>query len=536
MLKFSDIEKYTIVRGPAEEERAAGVIGLVGARADGTMVLPDGSSPVSGGGAVAANTTVGMGHSRIAFAGPRTSGVNIWIDKYGLLTAINELLGGRLQIVANLAVTGTTFSSVISVQLPLFNAINPAPKYVVMEIGYNDWSAGVTAAQGIASWNTIYQAIVARGSTLIAMTDQAGGTLTAQQRVHQQIFNSWLRQAQSSLPNLVVVDAYAATLGTIVDSSAGALFSTLRQSDAIHPNCSGAYAIAREAFPVLDPLIPRRTVLAGGTGPFAQMAPNPYCDTTTAGGNASGANGWTAGAGITGVGPDNWNALRTTGAAATAVTSIVARSASTLAASNRRGNLLQIDLVQGAVATDAIAVRPHTSSSAAIGVRAWASNTARVPGVRIRPTVPNGVHYAVMNTGASATGADPTAGWSTTIGATVTDGSMTLTVVPAIDVGDTVVATAEVYGGAMTGAYGAYLKMVVLDTGFGVLRNVYGSYFDASSGGTPSYGSGLMVLKTPEIVLPENAAIINLGIEFIGSATATWSVQIGAFGLQKVGA
>lgn len=49
MLKFSDIENWTIVRGPGEAERAAGVVGLVGAKADGTMVLPDGSSPVSGG-------------------------------------------------------------------------------------------------------------------------------------------------------------------------------------------------------------------------------------------------------------------------------------------------------------------------------------------------------------------------------------------------------------------------------------------------------------------------------------------------------
>ena len=48
MLKFSDIENWTIVRGPGEAERAAGVVGLVGAKADGTMVLPDGSSPVSG--------------------------------------------------------------------------------------------------------------------------------------------------------------------------------------------------------------------------------------------------------------------------------------------------------------------------------------------------------------------------------------------------------------------------------------------------------------------------------------------------------
>lgn len=50
MLKFSDIENWTIVRGPGEAERAAGVVGLVGAKADGTMVLPDGSSPVSEGG------------------------------------------------------------------------------------------------------------------------------------------------------------------------------------------------------------------------------------------------------------------------------------------------------------------------------------------------------------------------------------------------------------------------------------------------------------------------------------------------------
>jgi hypothetical protein len=132
---------------------------------------------------------------------------------------------------------------------------------------------------------------------------------------------------------------------------------------------------------------------------------------------------------------------------------------------------------------------------------------------------------------------DPTAGWSQVIGTSFVDGTVSLTVVPSIDVGDSIYFEAEIYFGSLTGTGGgAYLSMGTATAAFSGLGGVFGNYFDSGTGGMPYYLPPYMLLRTPELVIPATTAIINPCIILTGAAGATFTAQIGRCEVRKVGA
>jgi len=465
------------------------------------------------------NTCLCMGDSRIAQAFPN-SGLS-----YGLTTypcTINFMLGKRFNFVQSVAVTGASIDTVISTQLPVLQRA-PIPQFVMMEIGYNDWATN-TAAQFIAKYITLRDAILVTGTTLIAFTDQAGSTLTALQRIRQQVFNSWLMGSANQIPRMIVIDAYGATVGNQADSSIGVLHSTYRQTDTIHTNVNGSFAVAREAFPVLDPIIPKIRPFGASIGAHSQLVYNPNVE----GDNASGANGWTAAAGITGNGPNYWNALRS--GTATATTSVILRSASSYVSDGRKGNLLNVAFTGGS-ANDSVTVSPAATTN--IRILPWAFSGFSV-GYRIKPTIPNGCHYLVTVAGTTANAGDPTGSYSTIIGTTFTDGTVTLLVVPSIDAGDTVQFMAEVFGGGLTGQISVRCQIEFLTSGFASLGVVDGGYTDAALGQS-SYLPTAQVIHTPPAIMPATTAIIAARLIINGSAGATATIQFGQCELRKIG-
>jgi lysophospholipase L1-like esterase len=478
-------------------------------------------SLVSGGGN--GSTFVGMGHSRIAQA---FNGGSFPSLSFGYPTIITQMLGQRITWLASYAVVGNTVAQVISTQLPQLQALSTKPDYVLMEIGYNDFSVGATAAAVQAQYAQLLTAINGLGIKVVAVTDSPGTTLTASQQLQQQTFNAWLVGQGRANKSLIVVDGYSCVVGTAADGSAGGMHSTMRQSDGIHHNPNGAMAIARELFTVLDPIIPKRSIFGAGASAAAQLVYNPNAD----GDNASGANGWTAGAGVTGNGPSYWNAVC---ANATATTSSVARSASSYAPQNKTGALLNV--AASITANDGtVTVVPATTTN--IRFIPFANGATVQLGYRVMPTVDNGAGYVVTTAGTLGA-ADDSATWSTTPGAVVQSGAGTarLTVVEKIVPGDTVVFVAEVFGAVTGGSGGVYAQLAAFTSAFGNLGSTYGGRLNIGTyGPNAGYMPPSMVLQTAPFTLPTNTGIVQPQVVISGTNGAAITAQIGACMLRKV--
>lgn len=467
------------------------------------------------------NTCVTMGHSRIANG---FSGTPVGLYTYQTyMIPLNFMLRKRLNFTANLAVTSATIQDVIANQLPVLLAMNPPPRYVAMEIGYNNWGTSLTAAEFIALYTGLMNSILATGATLLAFTDIGGTTLSAQSQIKQQVCNDWLVGRQGLTPRMYVIDGASQVAGTTADSSLGSMHSTMRQSDGIHENANGSYAIAREAFRVLNSEISPVPLRSGASGPFSQLVHNPTMD----GDNTSGSGGWTAGTGNTGSGPSNSTGGRT--GTASAVFSMVNRI-SAIVPSSRPGKVLQAAFTGGS-ALDQVSFSPNGSQN--IRIANW-SFTGLPLNYRIRPTVPNGCHYLVTTAGTTANVADPTGGWSTTIGATVTDGSVTYTVVPAIDVGDTVQLAFECLGGSLVGALVLQAKMQFYTLASALIATYTGG-FTQSGVDTSAFLPDQQTVYTPPAVIPATTGIITCNLNIIGAAGATATVQIDNCELRKIG-
>lgn len=482
--------------------------------------IPKGlGSLVSGAG----KSFVGMGHSRIAQS---FNGQSFPFLSYGYPTIITQMLGQRISWLGNFAVGSVGISHVITTQLPQLKALATKPEYVLMEIGYNDFANGLSAEVVQAQYMTIAQELFSMGIRLVAVTDSPGSTLSANKQLQQQLFNDWL--LRQSTRQWITVDGYSCVVGSAADNSAGAMHSTMVQTDGVHHAPSGAMAIARELFTVLDPLIPRTRAFGGGVAPFAQVIPNPNAE----GNNASGSNGWSVGAGITGNGPSNWNAARS--GTSTATTSIVARSASAYAPQNKTGGLLQVAATIAAT-NEVVLVEPMNANR--VRFTPFSTGATVALGDRIFPTVDNGLGYVVTTAGTLGA-ADDSASWSEVIGAVVQSGAGTarLTVVPKIGIGDTVVFVAEVFGAVTAGAAGVFAEMSAYTAAFGLLATVYGGRLNTTTyGPNASYMPPSLVLQTLPLVIPATTNFLTTRINICGTAGATATVQIGTCELRKIG-
>ena len=467
------------------------------------------------------NTCVLMGHSRLAngFVGNPVT----FYTYQSPVVPLNFLLGRRLTYVANFSVTSATVKNVIDLQFPQLQALAVPPKYVMLEVGYNDWGTIQTVEDVIGLYRGLVASIQALGCTVIAFTDLGGTTLTASAQIRQQTFNAYLTALAGTLPRFHVIDGASLVQGNIADSSVGSMHSTMRQTDGVHPNANGSMAIAREAFRVLDSVIPIVPNTAASAGPFSQLITNPNLD----GDNASGAGGWTAGAGNTGSGPNNSTGSRT--GTASAVFSMVDRSAA-IVPSMRPGKLLNIAFTGGG-ALDTVLFTPAGSQN--MRILNW-SFTGLPLNFRIRPTVPNGVHYLVTTSGTTANVPDPTGSWTTEIGATVVDGSVTYTVVPAIDVGDTVQFAVECFGADLVGGVVLQARLQFYTVTSGLLGTFTGG-FTSSGVNTATYLPTQQVLYTPPALIPATTAIITAHLIVVGAAAATATVQVANCELRKIG-
>jgi hypothetical protein len=451
-----------------------------------------------------ANRVALIGDSRISNGYSATQ-----TQQQGYFTNLNALLGGRLNVVGRFAVGGKTLDQVLLEQVPQVLALNPRPAFAFMECGHNDIAPSLsnkTAAATIASWQAVRDALAAGGVALIGSTSLPSNLIvTATALKHLATYNRFLLEQNGTQRGVFYFDGHSA----VVDPATGQ-FLAAKTYDSVHPNYQGGWDVARVAFAVLDPIIPKYPRYTSQPNNYSQIVVNP---------TGVGSTGTVSGL-VTGTPPTSWTA--TPNGAAAAAISKVART------DFKTGEYTRLTFSAGTAATDFVGLEVGRGY-----VQDWAANVARAVNIRIRPTIANGRHYIVTTTGTSANGADPTNGWSTTVGAVVIDGTQTLLCVESIDVGDTVEFVVEIAAQNFNNLVGTIrLELAFYTIASVLISTAKGHYADATYTLPSSAAQNVPVtLCTLPFVVPATTGFFNARIIVIAQSGAV--IDIGCAEVRK---
>lgn len=187
----------------------------------------------------------------------------------GYFTWANPELGGRLNLLANLGLSGDT---AMDIEARVGDVLTYKPRFCAVWDGYNSYSyvvgtltLGVPdgAAAIIASLENVYNTLLSAGIIVIAITDTPLhstqlGTSNIYQKI-QCIVNDWIRWKARTTDGMILVDFYAATLnGT---SATAAPATGILGSDNIHLSPLGARACGHTFYTALEPFVPAGNTL-----------------------------------------------------------------------------------------------------------------------------------------------------------------------------------------------------------------------------------------------------------------------------------
>ena len=458
------------------------------------------------------NTVVLFGCSLTDQNYDSTSGTPIVWQAIGYWTWANILLGQRFNVLNESGVGSNT--TTLGTGRFARDVLAYKPKYWVAECGVvNDVLNSVAPATTIANLTSMYQQAYAAGIITIAPTCTPG-TFNSSQIAMWQVVNAFIIDYCANNPGMILVDV-AAALQSSTDGAPGATWT----SDGIHPSILGAQLMGRAYYEVLDPIIPKSFPVNSTqhkTAPLKNIVLNGACW----GSNASGANGYTNNTGGSGVGPDNWQTNRTGTA-----TLVGSKSAAT----DWRAEGWFKAAVTGGSDNDQAWIAPQD-----IIFDPWSSNGG-VSAKRIyRPTVYNGCNYRCTTGGNFATGADPSAGWSTTLGATVTDGTATFTVVDSCDSGDVYFAQCEVMMDTWSGVVLPVLQLYQYTAAYGgIVKKAIACNFDGTSTKPTYVPSTVMVFRTPNFAIDSTMRIISLRMGVYAGAAVTGNILVRNFEVRK---
>lgn len=443
-----------------------------------------------------------------------TGGTPIVWQSWGYWTWANMLLGQRFNVLNESGVGGNT--TTLGLARFARDVLAYQPKYWVAECGIvNDIFNSVAPATTIANLTSMYAQAFAAGIITIAPTCTPATFNTAQIAAWQQI-NAFIIDYCAKNPGMILVDV-AAALESSTDGAPGATWT----SDGIHPVILGAQLMGRAYYEVLDPIIPKAFPV-NSTQSKASPTKNVYLNGNGWGSNASGANGFTLGTGCTGVGPDNWGLSRT------GTTTIVG---SKVAASDWRAAGWFRAAVTTGSANDQALVFPQDAI-----FDPWTSGGGITLNRIYKPTVYNGCNYRCISGGSFASGVDPTATWSTTLGVTFTPagGSGTLQVVDSCDPGDVMFAQCEINMSSWSGAVLPVLQIWQYTNGYGsVVKKAIGNNWDGSMT-LPTYVPGTpMVIRTPNFTIDPTMRIMHAQMGVYAGASVTGNLDVRNFEIRK---
>lgn len=423
----------------------------------------------------------------------------------GYWTWAAMLLGQRVTLVNESGVGGNKSGDVLTrLQSDM---LDYAPRWGLVMVGVNDLLGGLSASAIAANLQQIYTRMRGAGITPIACT-VTPATYSAPQIEQWTILNAWIVDYCRANGWMLCLDAAAA----IMSSTDGAPVSGATD-DGIHHVTVGAVPTGRALFDLLDPLVPRipPTSVSLMTVGATQRAYN--VNGMAWGNNAGGANGFSLGTGITGTGPNNWVTGRT--GTTTAVASKVARS------DWRAGEFFRMAVTVGG-ANEQVFCGPSD-----VILRYWATGLSVNLNDIVRPTAPNGAAYRVTTAGALSTGSDPTAGWSTTPGASFTSGGATLKVMDSADVGASIYAQCRVNLSAWSGAFCPVLQLWQYTASYAsIVKKAVGCNWGGADALPSNIPAGEYVLRTPTMPIDPACAILHVQMGIYGGSGVTGNLDV----------
>lgn len=370
---------WYVVNGDPQRRDIASLPGDMDQSGNVSKLYTPSGAQVGGGGGATGNTCVLVGDSITAENYTEAS-------PYGRIKAarwfalLNFLLGQRLQVINNAAVSGERTDQILarlsggnlgigfgSQSAPGVLGLPQMPAWAFVLAGTNDVNQGRTFDVITGDLLQIYTRLLAAGIRVVALTlTPAGGYTTAQNALLLQV-NAWIRNTVAATPGMVLVDAFAALVDP-TSATLGGVASRFRDG-VLHPNNTGGMAIARAAFAVLDPLIPRSEFLVSSNyesqafdASCDQLIDNPLFISTAA----------ASGTGVSGTGPAGFT-YGTPGASQPLVASLVARA-------DGYGNDLKVNCTATAAAQTHQITAPSVHARAVEGGLYYAAATCAVTG------------------------------------------------------------------------------------------------------------------------------------------------------------
>jgi lysophospholipase L1-like esterase len=429
------------------------------------------------------------------------------LSSRGLGPVMNMIMGNPFKPKINAGISGDTVAAMLArIETDVVPYV-AAGDLVVLQGGINSIVNGATAASVIADMRTICTRLTGLGAivSLGTVTPSILRITTSARNLALADVNRGYRQIAYDIGGVFLSDDFAAML----DSAA--VYATnisTYSADDLHPNSLGAMAIARTRADSLANLALKKWPLVATNQDYKGLVYNPLA----IGSNATGTNGATIGAGITGnFCPNGWTAART--GTLTAVLSKVART------DGQAGEWVRAAITGGS-ARDAFQWSFNLSAS---GVN-WAAATA-YPVSRVRsPTVANGFVYQVVQAGTTG-GTEPV--WPTTAGQTVTDNTIIWACRDLPSPGDLVEMSCEFQLSGWTGNAAVQARIVWQTAGS---VDVYSQSCNLQYAGDtlPNHNppTGVIYIPPPPAVLGATVAKGTLYIECLATAGATGNFDV----------
>lgn len=439
------------------------------------------------------------------------------LSAVGYFTHASIKLNGALRLVAELGVPGETSAEILARARA---ALTQYPSDVLIVLaGTNDFTnASISADTTIANLKAIaalcaeYETICALG-TIPPKDTGLDGTINAFASKQAKI-NWAIMHDIALMPNVVPWDCYS----SCVDITTGTWLSGC-STDGTHPIAKGAIRMGLPLADALAPFVPQ--TYRGFSQPAHQLDGwnliyNPYMT----GNNAAGSNGWTVNTGVTGNGPNGWNAARLVGTP-TATAAKVAESGTNM---QREWEQLTCSF---AADSDCLVVRNDVNQNSF-----WAAGISPALGTYRRPNTPTGYAYRVIAAG-GATGAVEPTNWPTQIGQTLVDNLVTWQCVPLIEAGKRYIAGAEYIITAASGNVSPTMQASCRDNGGAVVADFIGNR-RATADPIPDVYVERGVILTPEFIMPANVNRILASCGVYGSAGGSATFQVTGMFLYEI--
>lgn len=427
------------------------------------------------------------------------------LSSRGYAPVTNMLMGNPFFPKANASANGRTTAQILAALASEVYPTLEAGDVCFVNGGINDIVTAVPPETTIANMLQICTNLVERGAivSLGTVTPSILRIINSTTNATLAEINRGYRQIALDVQNVFLSDDFAAMLNS---SGVYAQNISSYSADDLHPNTLGAMAIARTRAASLSKLDLKKWPLVSSNQDYKGIVYNPLA----IGSNASGSNGATIGAGVTGnFCPNGWTAAST--GTLTSVLSKVARS------DGQAGEWVR-SAITGGAARDAMRWSWTLTTS---GVN-WAASTA-YPISRVRqPTVANGFLYQVVQAGTTGS-TEPT--WPTVAGQLVTDGTVIWACRDIPVAGDSVEASCEFQLSGWTGnaAVQAYINWQDASTAV-IFQQSCNFLFTGDT--LPDYTPPSGVLYMPPAVLPAGVVTGTLYVECLATAGATGNFDL----------